>query len=95
MKIAKVVDAKEACCIDTLSRPIEEAMASVESNAVIEVLVRPSFEKMVQRFAQDKGYTILEQVSGEDEIRFRMQKTGAERKKENCNGLRGAFGVSD
>lgn len=78
MKTAKVVDAKEACCVDTLSRPIEEAMASVESNAVIEILVRPSFEKMVQRFAEDKGYTVLEQIKGEDEIRFRIEKTKAE-----------------
>ena len=84
MKIAKVVDAKEACCIDTLSKPIEEAMALVESSAVIEVLVRPSFEKMVQRFAQDKGCTVLEQIKGEDEICFRIQKTETERKKENC-----------
>jgi len=84
MKVAKVVDAKEACCIDTLSRPIEEAMTSVESNAVIEVLVRPSFEKMVECFAQDTGYTILEQVEGEDEVHFKIQKTEAERKKENC-----------
>lgn len=84
MKVAKVVDAKEACCVDTLSRPIEEAMTSVESNAVIEVLVRPSFEKMVQRFAQDKGYTILEQVKAENEVQFKIQKTEAERKKENC-----------
>lgn len=91
MNIAKVVDAKEACCIDTLSRPIEEAMASIESNAVLEVLVRPSFEKMVQRFAQDKGYTILEQTKGEDEIRFRIEKTVAEGKKENCMVCGGAL----
>lgn len=84
MKIAKVVDAKEACCADTLSTPIEEAMASLELNAVVEVLVRPSFEKMVHRFAQDKGYTVLEQIKGEDGIRFRIEKTEAERKKENC-----------
>lgn len=82
MDVTKVVDAKGACCLDTLSRTIEEAIASVGSNAVVEVLVRPGFEKMMHNFARERGYTVLEEIRGEEEIRFRIEKE--EKKKENC-----------
>lgn len=86
MNIAKVIDAKEACCIDTLSRPIDEATASLEPGEVVEVMVRPGMEKLVHLFAQDRGYTVLEQIRREDETRFILQKGAGEgeKKAENC-----------
>ena len=83
-KEQKVVDAKEACCMDTLSKPIEEAMLKAHPNEVIAVLVRPSFQKMVHRLAEEKVYTILEEIAREDEVCFRIVGKPAERKLENC-----------
>jgi|Deesub1362B_J571_1020462.scaffolds.fasta_scaffold02103_3 hypothetical protein len=84
MKVVKTVDAKGACCMDTLATPIKEAFATIEDDESIEVIVRPGFEKMVHRFAQDEGYLILEERKGEDEIRFTIARKEAARKKENC-----------
>ena len=83
-KEQKVVDAKEACCMDTLSKPIEEAMLKAQPDEVIEVLVRPSFQKMVHRLAEEKGYAILDEILREDEVSFRIAGKQVERKLENC-----------
>lgn len=84
MKAIKTVDARGACCMDTLAAPIKEAIATIEDDESLEVMVKPSFEKMVHRFAQDEGYVILKERKGEDEIRFTISTKEAIRKKENC-----------
>lgn len=71
-KEQRVVDAKEACCMDTLSKPIEEALVKTEPGEVIDLLVRPSFRRMVHLLAEETGYSILGELKGEDEIRFRI-----------------------
>lgn len=84
MKVAKVVDAKEACCMDTLSSPIEEALATIAPEETIQVLVRPSFQRMVYLFAQDKGYTVLEEIKQGEDMCFTLGRPDVEKKRENC-----------
>lgn len=71
-KEQRVVDAKEACCMDTLSKPMEEAIVKTQPGEVIDVLVRPNFRRMVHLLAEEMGYTILEEIPREDEICFRI-----------------------
>lgn len=71
-KEQRVVDAKEACCMDTLSRPIEEGIAKTQPGEVIDLLVRPNFRRMVHLLAEEKGYSILEEIPREEEVCFRI-----------------------
>lgn len=88
MSVSKVVDAREACCYDTLTAPIKKAILGVKPGEVLEVVISPSFKSEFDRFVDGEGYEILEEIEQEKEIRFRIslksKEQRDEKKKENC-----------
>lgn len=85
---SKVIDVRQACCYDTLTSPIKEAILGMKPNEVLEVIVNPSFKREFHKFVKEEGHQILEEASQEDEVHFRISMKSREQeeegKKENC-----------
>ena len=68
MQASKVVDAKGACCQDTLATPIKNAAAAMAGGEVLEVIITPNYKSLFSSLAEQEGYAILEEMEQEDGI---------------------------
>lgn len=88
MSISKVIDVRQACCYDTLTTPIKEAIKEMKPDEVIEVVLSPDFKGEFNKFVDETGHKILEETSQEDEIHYKIRPKSKEKegdkKKENC-----------
>lgn len=66
----KVVDVRQACCYDTLTAPIKEAMLGMKLGETFEVIVSPGFRSEFNRFVEEEGHEILEEIKQEKEIQI-------------------------
>ncbi|MFQ5987941.1 MAG: hypothetical protein ACE5H6_03730, partial [Dehalococcoidia bacterium] len=71
----QLVDAREACCQDTLATPIRRAAQSCAPGEVLEVVITPSFKDLFSALAQQEQYTILEETAQEDGIHLKIRPT--------------------
>ncbi len=85
--VSKVLDVRQACCYDTLTTPIKEAMLGMKPGEVLEVIVSPSFKREF-KFVEEEGHEFLKETAQENEIRsgirLESREREGERKKENC-----------
>lgn len=86
--MTKVVDVRQACCYDTLTTPIKNAILTMKLEEVLEIIVNPSLKKEFNKFVEEEGHEVLEEIKQEGRIRFRIKlktkEQSEERKKENC-----------
>lgn len=86
--VSKAIDVSQACCYDTLTTPIKEAMLGRKPDEVLEVIINPSFKREFNKFVEEEEHKVLEETAQENEIRFRIRlksrEQEGERKKENC-----------
>ena len=75
MEASKIVDAKGACCQDTLATPIKNAAAAMVPGEVLEVIITPDFKSLFSSLAEQEGYAILEEMEQEDGIHFNVRIT--------------------
>ena len=52
MEASKVVDAKGACCQDTLATPIKDAAVVMAPGEVLEVIITPNFKSLFSSLAE-------------------------------------------
>lgn len=70
--VSKVIDTKSACCYDTLTTPINEAIATMKSDEILEIIVKPNLEREFNEYVEEEGYEILGEIREMDEIRFKI-----------------------
>lgn len=71
----QVVDARDACCQDTLASPIKKAAQSCAPGEVLEVLITPSFRHLLSKLAQEEQYAVLEEAEREDGVHVQIRST--------------------
>jgi len=88
MRAKKVVDVRQACCYDTLTTPIREAIATMKPKEALEVIITQSFKKEFYRFVEEEEYEVLKESEQEKEAHFWISPKSTEqmegKKSENC-----------
>ena len=72
--VSKVIDTKYACCYDTLTTPIKETITTMKSDEILEIIVKPNLEREFNKYVEEEGYEILEDIREEDENMLTLEK---------------------
>lgn len=86
-KVGKVIDVRQACCYDTLTTPIKNAIATMKPDEILEVIITESLKRDFNRFVEKEEYKIIEEIKQGEDILFRISlktKEQREKKMENC-----------
>jgi TusA-related sulfurtransferase len=70
---SKVVDVRQACCIDTLATPIKDAIKGMKAGEVLEVIIPPSLKEIFNTFIEQEKYPILEETGKGEEVHFKIK----------------------
>lgn len=70
---SKSIDVRQACCYDTLTTPIRDAIEGMKPDEVLEVIIAPDFKDMFKTFIEREKYPLLEEIEREDEISFKIR----------------------
>ncbi len=70
--VSKVIDTKSACCYYNLITPINEAIATMKSDEILEIIVKPNLEREFNEYVEEEGYEILGKIRDMDEIRVKI-----------------------
>ncbi len=70
---SKIVDARAACCLDTLSSPIRDAMKGMKSGEVLEVIIVQGLKEVFNKFIEQEKCTIIDSSEKDGEIHFKIR----------------------
>ena len=73
LEASKIVDARQACCPDTLSTPIKDAMKGMTPGEVLEVIITSSLKDLFDKFIEQGNYQLIEEVEKGEEIHCKIR----------------------
>jgi TusA-related sulfurtransferase len=71
--VSKMIDVRQACCLDTLATPIKDAIKSMKPGEVLQVIITPNIKGIFNKFVEQEKYQIIEETEKREEIRCKIR----------------------
>lgn len=69
----KVIDVRQACCLDTLATPIKDAIKGMKSGEALEVIITPGLKGIFSKFIEQEKYQIIEEIEKGEEVHCKIK----------------------